>query len=104
MIKSTYKSREMDIWGTMYKSLLTILLLSLMSTSLYASVWNNPHDSKKVATDTLFAAFTLPPKRLDPVISYNANEWAIKQPEALKTWLRVTTMVVRPGSGLPILS
>ena len=61
----------------MYKSLLTIFLLSMMSTLLHADVWNNPHDSKKVAAETLFGAFTLPPKRLDPVISYNANEWAI---------------------------
>ena len=51
--------------------------MSVMSIILYADVWNNPHDSAKVATETLFGAFSLPPKRLDPVISYNANEWAI---------------------------
>ena len=28
-------------------------------------------------SETLFAAFSSPPKRLDPVLSYNANEWAI---------------------------
>ncbi len=54
-----------------------ILLMSMMSITLYAGIWNNPHDSAKVATETLFGAFSLPPKRLDPVISYNANEWAI---------------------------
>lgn len=44
---------------------------------LPADVWNNPHDSEKIATQTLFSAFSMPPKRLDPVVSYNANEWAI---------------------------
>ncbi len=49
----------------------------MMSLTLHAGIWNNPHDSTKVATETLFGAFSLPPKRLDPVISYNTNEWAI---------------------------
>ncbi len=49
----------------------------MIGMTLHAGVWNNPHDSSKVSTDTLFSAFSSPPKRLDPVISYNANEWAI---------------------------
>ncbi len=40
-------------------------------------VWNNPHDSEKIKTDTLFSSFSIPLKKLDPVQSYNAIEWAI---------------------------
>ncbi|MEA2047565.1 MAG: ABC transporter substrate-binding protein [Campylobacterota bacterium] len=58
------------LWGN-------ILLVLCLNLSLNASVWNNPHDSKKVQTDTLFSSFSIPLKRLDPVRSYNAVEWAI---------------------------
>lgn len=54
-----------------------MLLLLLLNISLYASVWNNPHESKKIKADTLFSSFSIPLKRLDPVQSYNAVEWAI---------------------------
>ena len=57
--------------------LLKILLLLCATVSVYADVWNSPHDIKKVKTETLFSSFSLPPKRLDPVVSYSANEWAI---------------------------
>jgi hypothetical protein len=43
---------------------------------LQGSIWNNPHKSSEVKSNTLFTSFSLPPKRLDPVISYSANEWA----------------------------
>ncbi|HIQ26973.1 MAG TPA: peptide ABC transporter substrate-binding protein [Sulfurovum sp.] len=54
-----------------------ISILLCISIFVYADVWNNPHDSQKVKTDTLFSSFSLPPKKLDPVISYSMNEWAI---------------------------
>jgi len=54
-----------------------ILLLFCFTASLYAGVWNNPHDSDKIKTNTLFSSFSVPLKRLDPVQSYNAVEWAI---------------------------
>ncbi len=54
-----------------------ILLLLFLTGSVYAGVWNSPHETKKVKTETLFSSFSIPPKRLDPVISYSANEWAI---------------------------
>jgi ABC-type transport system substrate-binding protein len=54
----------------------TVLLL-LMMIQAYAGVWNSPQDSEKIKSDTLFTSFSVPLKRLDPVISYNANEWAI---------------------------
>jgi len=57
--------------------LLKILLLLWLSVQAYAGVWNSPHDTKKVKTETLFSSFSIPPKRLDPVVSYNVNEWAI---------------------------
>jgi len=53
-----------------------IYILMMIYVSLHADVWNNPHSKEKSASNTLFTSFSLPPKRLDPVISYNANEWA----------------------------
>ncbi len=53
-----------------------IFLLLFLTASLYSSVWNNPHSEENIKKQTLFTAFTSPPKRLDPVVSYNANEWA----------------------------
>ena len=54
----------------------TVLLLLIM-THTYAGVWNSPHNSNKIKSDALFTSFSVPLKRLDPVVSYNANEWAI---------------------------
>ena len=48
----------------------------LILLPLHADVWNNPHSKEKSASNTLFTSFSLSPKRLDPVVSYNANEWA----------------------------
>lgn len=54
-----------------------VSILLTISIFAYAEVWNNPHDSEKIKTDTLFTSFSLPPKKLDPVVSYSSNEWAI---------------------------
>jgi len=54
-----------------------IFLLLFLTVNAYSTVWNNPHETKKIKTETLFSSFSLPPKRLDPVVSYNTNEWAI---------------------------
>lgn len=53
------------------------IFLVLISVPLFGGVWNSPHDSRKVEDDTLFSSFSIPPKRLDPVVSYSSNEWAI---------------------------
>ena len=47
-----------------------------MTVGLYAGIWNAPHTIQSLKKETLFSAFSSPPKHLDPVISYNANEWA----------------------------
>ena len=54
-----------------------MLIFVCLTISTYASVWNNPHNSKKIETETLFSSFSIPLKRLDPVQSYNAIEWAV---------------------------
>jgi len=59
-----------------YRLFFSLLLLLSISVSLQSAVWNNPHKNSEVKTNTLFTSFSLPPKRLDPVISYSANEWA----------------------------
>jgi len=50
-------------------------VLSLFTVLLHAAVWNAPYPSQEIQGNTLFSAFSSPPKHLDPVRSYNANEW-----------------------------
>ena len=53
------------------------LFISLLCTlSLHASIWNSPYSMDEVKQNILFSVFTSPPKHLDPVRSYNANEWS----------------------------
>lgn len=59
-----------------FKALL--LVLALQSSLVGCSDnWNAPYKADEIASNTLFSAFSSPPKHLDPVISYNANEWSI---------------------------
>ena len=61
----------------MIRSVIYGLLLSLLcALSLHASVWNSPYSTEERAGNTLFSVFSSPPKHLDPVRSYNANEWS----------------------------
>ncbi|MBN2646517.1 MAG: ABC transporter substrate-binding protein, partial [Thiotrichales bacterium] len=55
--------------------LYSILWALSFSGSLYAS-WNNPYPAESSSKKTLYSTFSSPPKHLDPVVSYNANEWA----------------------------
>ena len=61
----------------MHRLTVVILLCVWVTVSTYAGIWNSPHKSESAVGQTLFTAFSMPPKRLDPVVSYNANEWAI---------------------------
>ena len=61
----------------MCRIFIKIFLLLLITIQAYSDIWNNPHNSEKIKSDTLFTSFSIPLKRLDPVVSYNANEWAI---------------------------
>ena len=61
-------------------ALIKIFLFLLTVYPLYAHTWNNPHNKDAVSKETLFAAFSQAPKHLDPVRSYNANEWMILGP------------------------
>ena len=54
-----------------------MLLLLCFTVSAQTGVWNNPHEPEKIKTETLFSSFSIPLKKLDPVQSYNAVEWAI---------------------------
>ena len=57
-----------------------MLLIRLLVVSFLLSgcsqMWNNPHDIDLLSDNILFSSFSSPPKHLDPVISYNENEWA----------------------------
>lgn len=55
--------------------LLTLVVFSSLLSSC-SEVWNNPHPAGAAEREVLFSSFSSPPKHLDPVISYNANEWA----------------------------
>lgn len=60
------------------KSCLSILILASSFSTLTAQAsLNSPYSAEKVESSTLFSSFSQPPKHLDPVVSYNANEWAI---------------------------
>jgi len=61
----------------MVSTLIKTVLLLLITIQAYSDVWNNPHHSEEVKSDILFSSFSIPLKRLDPVVSYSANEWAI---------------------------
>ncbi|GAB6034212.1 ABC transporter substrate-binding protein [Galenea microaerophila] len=39
--------------------------------------WNSPYPVEKIQQPILFSSFATPPKHLDPVVSYSANEWGI---------------------------
>lgn len=56
---------------------LLIAFSSLFLVQIVHATWNNPHSDEKVASPILFGTFSLPPKHLDPVISYNKNESVI---------------------------
>ena len=53
------------------------LWLTVVLTRLCADVWNAPYTYAERASSTLFAAYTSPPKHLDSVVSYSADEWAV---------------------------
>ena len=57
--------------------LLRMIVLLLFSLPLTASVWNSPYPDSERKANTLFSVFSSPPKHLDPVVSYSANEWSI---------------------------
>ena len=61
----------------MGSTLIKTVLFLLITIQACSNVWNSPHDPRKIKEDTLFSSFSVPLKRLDPVVSYNANEWAI---------------------------
>lgn len=60
----------------MKMAIVKTFLMLIILLPLHSGVWNNPHSSQKSASNTLFTSFSLSPKRLDPVVSYSANEWA----------------------------
>jgi len=54
-----------------------VLLLTIYTVIVWGDVWNSPYPEREREENTLFSVFSSPPKHLDPVISYNANEWSI---------------------------
>jgi len=60
----------------MYRLGISLFFVWFFCLGLYGSIWNNPHSQYQSGKPVLFSAFSSPPKHLDPVISYNANEWA----------------------------
>lgn len=51
------------------------LVLSCIVSLSAQATWNNPYPRGWVHENTLFSAFSAPPKTLDPVKSYSSNEW-----------------------------
>jgi ABC-type transport system substrate-binding protein len=59
------------------KAFLWLLLALTLVGCSEDGVWNRPYSDEQARTNTLFSNFATPPKHLDPVRSYSANEWAI---------------------------
>ena len=62
---------------TLFFFRLFLLLLLFLSSIVHATLWNSPHALDTSKTNTLFSSFSTPLKKLDPVSSYSAIEWAI---------------------------
>ena len=54
---------------------LSLFIVTLLLSSC-SQIWNNPHDFDSLNAQVLHLPFSSPPKHLDPVVSYNANEAA----------------------------
>jgi oligopeptide transport system substrate-binding protein len=50
-------------------------LLGLLSSGCGKEPWNDPYPSRQAAANVLYSSFEERPKHLDPVRSYNANEY-----------------------------
>jgi len=61
----------------MKRYMLKVLFLLVLTGNIDANIWNNPHKNLQSEDKILFSSFSIPPKKLDPVISYSSNEWAI---------------------------
>lgn len=63
------------LFGTrLWRQSLGFILVSIWLMPTQAA-WNNPYPSGWTEENTLFSAFSAPPKTLDPVKSYSSNEW-----------------------------
>ena len=53
----------------------TMLIFAGFINPAYASLWNSPYSHQTINDEVLYTSFSSPPKHLDPVVSYNSNEW-----------------------------
>lgn len=60
---------------SLFKLLSASFILLLMAFNSHAALWNSPYSSESIKDDILYTSFSSPPKHLDPVVSYNSNEW-----------------------------
>lgn len=61
----------------MLKHTIVFALLMLGLSGCSSSMWNSPYPADQTKKNILYTSFSSPPKHLDPVLSYNANEWSI---------------------------
>ena len=54
-----------------------VFVLTICTGIVRGDIWNSPYPKSERKKNTLFGVFSSPPKHLDPVVSYNANEWSI---------------------------
>jgi oligopeptide transport system substrate-binding protein len=57
------------------KFITLLFAFSLLPSVSQAFIWNSPYSEDKLAEPILMSSFSSPPKHLDPVVSYNSNEW-----------------------------
>ncbi len=59
------------------KKISILILFIVFPITLFANVWNSPHNIEKKEKNILFSSFSLPYKHLDPVVSYSKRESVI---------------------------
>jgi len=73
LFKKPFLNQVTDFCRPWYR----ILAMVVYASSCSASAWNTPYSADQTRSQTLFSSFSESPKHLDPVVSYNSNEWAI---------------------------
>lgn len=61
--------------GNRPRALILLLVTFAFLSGCSGNIWNSPYLSESDEKSVLYTSFSSPPKHLDPVVSYNSNEW-----------------------------
>lgn len=72
-----HKLLNTNVFQRLIRPVLLLSIIGFFSHKAHATNWNAPYTKEQFQHQTQFTSFSSPPKHLDPVVSYNSNEWAI---------------------------